>query len=216
VSTTEPIRPLKDVWLRPRRVFRELATRPIGAADYLLAAAQGVATSIMLYRTQLAASNAGAGEILGSSFIFGPLAGVVSMYLFAAIYGRLGARAGGKSTRNQVFHVLAYSGVPVAASLVIWMFTALLVGEAAIVERPGVEIDGFVAFVLRVQFASYMLLWLWTVVLQVMGFSEILGLSTRKAFGVWVLGQLLALLLTLFLSILIAVLFPGIVPSAPP
>jgi len=216
VSTTEPIRPLKDVWLRPRRVFRELATRPIGAADYLLAAAQGVVTSIMLYRTQLAGSHAGTAQILASSLLFGPLAGVVSMYLFAAIYGRLGARAGGKSTRNQVFHVLAYSGVPVAASLVLWMFTALLVGDAAIVERPGVEIDGFVAFVLRVQFASYMLLWLWTIVLQVMGFSEILGLTTRKAFGVWGLGQVLALLLTLFLSILITVLFPGIGPGAPP
>ena len=216
MSTTEPIRPLRDVWLRPRRVFRELATRPVGAADYLLAATQGVATSIMVYRTQLAGSNAGTAEILGSSVIFGPLGGVVSMYLFAAIYGRLGKRAGGKSARNQVFHVLAYGGIPVAASLVLWMFTALLVGEPAIVERPGVEIDGFVAFVLRAQFASYMLLWLWSVVLQVMGFSEVLGLATRKAFGVWVLGQLLGLLLTLFLSILIAVLFPGIVPSAAP
>ena len=216
MSTTEPIRPLKDVWLRPRRVFRELATRPIGAADYLLAATQGVASSIMVYRTQLAGSNVSTAEILGSSFIFGPLAGVVSMYLFAAIYGRLGTRAGGKSTRNQVFHVLAYGGVPVAASLLLWMFTALLVGEAAVVERPGVEIDSFVAFVLRVQLASYMLLWLWTIVLQVMGFSEILGLSTRKAFGVWVLGQVLALLLTFFFWILIAVLFPGNVPGAPP
>jgi Yip1-like protein len=215
VSTTEPIRPLKDVWLRPRRVFRELATRPVGAADYLLAATQGIATSIMVYRIQLAGSNVSAAEILGSSFIFGPLGGVVSMYLFAAIYGRLGARAGGKAARNQVFHVLAYGGIPVAASLVLWLFTALLVGETAIVERPGVEIDGFVAFVLRVQFASYMLLWMWSVVLQVMGFSEILGLATRKAFGVWVLGQLLGLLLALFLSILIAILFPGIVPSAP-
>jgi hypothetical protein len=215
VSTTEPIRPLKDVWLRPRRVFRELATRPIGAADYLLAATQGVASSIMVYRTQLAGSNVSTAEILGSSFIFGPLAGVVSMYVFAAIYGRLGTRAGGKSTRNQVFHVLAYGGVPVAASLLLWMFTALLVGEAAVVERSGVEIDSFVAFVLRVQLASYMLLWLWTIVLQVMGFSEILGLTTRKAFGVWVLGQVLALLLTFFFWILIAVLFPGNVPGAP-
>jgi hypothetical protein len=192
-----------------------LATRPIGAADYLLAATQGVASSIMVYRTQLAGSNVSTAEILGSSFIFGPLAGVVSMYLFAAIYGRLGTRAGGKSTRNQVFHVLAYGGVPVAASLLLWMFTALLVGEAAVVERPGVEIDSFVAFVLRVQLASYMLLWLWTIVLQVMGFSEILGLTTRKAFGVWVLGQVLALLLTFFFWILIAVLFPGNVPGAP-
>ena len=197
-------------------MFRELATRPIGAADYLLAATQGVATSIMFNRTQLAGSNVATAEILARSFIFGPLAGVVSMYLLAAIYGRLGKRAGGKTTRNQVFHVLAYGGMPVAASLLVWMFTALLVGEAAVVERPGAEIDGFVSFVLRAQFASYMLLWLWSVVLQVMGFSEILGFTTRKAFGVWVLGQVLALLLYLFLNILLGVLFPGIVPSAPP
>jgi hypothetical protein len=213
--STEPIRPLKDVWLRPRRVFRELATRPVGAADYWLAATQGVATSIMVYRTQLAGTNAGIAEILASAFIFGPLSGVVSMYLFAAIYGRLGKRAGGKSARNQVFHVLAYGGTPVAASLVLWILTALIVGEPAIVERPGVEIDGFVAFILRAQFTSYVLLLLWSIVLQVMGFSEILGLVTRKAFAVWVLGQLLALLLTLFLSILIAILFPGMIPSAP-
>jgi hypothetical protein len=197
-------------------VFRELATRPIGVADYLLAASQGIATSIMVYRTQLAGPNAGPADILETSFVFGPLGGVVSMYLFAAIYGRLGQRAGGKTTRNQVFHVLAYGGMPVAASLLVWMFTVLLVGEAAVVQRPGAEIDGFVSFVLRAQFASYMLLWLWSVVLQVMGFSEILGLTTRKAFGVWVLGQVLALLLYLFLNILIGVLFPGIVPSAPP
>lgn len=197
-------------------MFRELATRPIGVADYLLAASQGIATSIMVYRTQLAGPNAGTADILGTSFVFGPLGGVVSMYLFAAIYGRLGKRAGGKTTRNQVFHVLAYGGIPVAASLLVWMFTVLLVGEAAVVERPGAEIDGFVSFVLRAQFASYMLLWLWSVVLQVMGFSEILGLTTRKAFGVWVLGQVLALLLYLFLNILIGVIFPGVAPSAAP
>jgi hypothetical protein len=166
----------------------------------------------MVYRTQLSASGATAGEILGTAFIFGPIGGVVSMYLFAAIYGRLGARAGGKSTRNQVFHVLAYGGIPVAASLVLWIFTALVVGEAAIVEKPGAEVDGFVAFVLRAQFAAYMFLLFLSIVLQVMGFSETLGLATRKAFAVWVLGQLLWLLAAFFLSILITILFPGLVP----
>jgi hypothetical protein len=213
VSTTEQIRPLKDVWLRPRRVFRELATQPIGATDYLLAAAQGLATAVMVYRTQLSASGATAGEILGTAFIFGPIGGVVSMYLFAAIYGRLGTRAGGKSARNQVFHVLAYGGIPVAASLILWVFTALVVGEAAIVEKPGAEVDGFVAFVLRAQFAAYMFLLFWSIVLQVMGFSETLGLATRKAFAVWVLGQLLWLLAAFFLSILITILFPGLLPK---
>ena len=215
MSDAEPIRPLKDVWLRPRRVFRELANQPIGAADYLLAAVQGIATSIMVYRTQLSGTGATATQVLESSFVFGPLGGIVSMYLFAAIYGRLGARAGGKSARNQVFHVLAYGGIPVATSLILWIFTALLVGEPAIVDKPGVELDWFVALVLRAQFVAYLLLLFWSVVLQVMGFSEILGLSTRRALAVWVLGQLLWLLAALFLSLLLTVLFPGLAPAAP-
>jgi len=214
VSDSEPIRPLKDVWLRPRRVFRELANQPIGAADYLLAAVQGIATSIMVYRTQLSGTGATATQILESSFVFGPLGGIVSMYLFAAIYGRLGVRAGGKFARNQVFHVLAYGGIPVAASLILWIFTALLVGETAIVDKPGLELDWFVALVLRAQFVAYLLLLLWSVVLQVMGFSEMLGLSTRRSLAVWVFGQLLWLLAALFLSILIAVLFPGLAPAS--
>jgi len=192
-----------------------LATYPIGATDYILAAAQGMATSVMVYRTQLSGTGTTAAQLLGSALIFGPLGGVVSMYLFAAIYGRLGKRVAGQSARNQVFHVLAYGGIPVAASLILWIFTALLVGDAAIVDTPGVEVDGFVAFVLRVQFTAYMLLALWSIVLQVMGFSETLGLTTRRAFAVWVLGQLLGLLAFLFLSILIAILFPGIVPPTP-
>jgi Yip1 domain len=215
VSTTEEIRPIKDVWLRPRRVFRELATQPIGATDYLLAAAQGTATAVTLYRTQPPAPGFTAGEILGSLCIFAPLGGVLSMYIFAALYRRLGTRAGGKSARNQVFHVLAYGGIPVAASLFLWIFTALLVGEAAIIQKPAAELDGFVGFVLQAQLVAYVLLLFWSVVLQVMGFSETLGLTTRKAFAVWVLGQVLWLLAMFFLAIFIGLLFPGLVLPAP-
>ncbi len=196
-------------------MFRELATQPIGAMDYLLAAAQGLATAVTLYRTQPAASGFTAGEILGSACIFGPLGGILSLYVFGAIYRRLGQRAGGKSVRNQVFHVLAYGGIPVATSLVLWIFTALLVGEAAIVEKPAAEVDGFVGFVLHAQLAAYVFLWFWSIVLQVMGFSEILGLATRKAFAIWVLGQVLWLLAWLFLGILVTILFPGLVPPTP-
>jgi hypothetical protein len=215
MSSIEPIRPLKDVWLRPRRVFRELAGTPVGITDYLLAAAQGVATWIAMYRSQLAVSHVSVAEILQSSLLFGPIGGIVSLYLFAAVYARLGARAGGASARNAVFHVLAYGGIPVIASLLLWTVSLLLVGESAIAETPGAELDGFVAALLWLQFAGYLFLFLWSVVLQIMGFSEILGLATRKAFGVWLLGQVLVVLAALFLSLLIAILFPGAVPNSP-
>jgi hypothetical protein len=215
VASTDTIHPLKDVWLKPRRVFRELAGSPIGITDYLLAGAQGIATSIALYRSQLAGTHISAGDILSSSIMFGPVGGILSTFLFAAIYGRLGKRIGATSSRNQVFHVLAYGGLPVAASLLLWGISALVVGESAIIEAPGVIEDGFVAFVLRAQFVAWIFLLLWSVVLQVMGLSEILGVIIRKAFGVYVLGQVVALFAALLLSALIAILFPGVVPAVP-
>jgi len=202
-------------------VFRELAARPVGITDFLLAAAQGAASSVVVYRTEFAGIHASAADILKTAFLFGPIGGVVSMYLFAAIYGRLGTRAGGKAARNQVIHVLAYGGIPLAASLILYGFMALLIGPAAIVAAPGAaspggDVEWFVVLLLRLQFAVYLLLWFWSVVLQVMGFSEIWGLPTRKAFGVWVLGQLLALFAVLILSMAIAVLLPDIAPNAGP
>ena len=207
---TEPIRPLKDVWLRPRRVFRELAARPVGITDYLLAAAQGIGNFLALYRTEGAGARSSVEYILANSFAYGAIAGVASVFLMAVIYRRLGTRAGGKATTNQVIHVLAYGSVPLVASLAMWVLTALLAGEATFVETPRADVEGFLVLLLHEQFISYVLLLIWSIVLQVMGFSEIQGLTTRRAFGVWVLGQVIGFLASLFLALLVEALFPGV------
>jgi hypothetical protein len=213
--TPERISPLKDVWLRPRRVFRELAPQPVGTTDYVLAAAQGVATYLALFRAQSSVLRLTGWEIIGSSLRIGPIVGIASAFLFSVIYGRIGTRAGGKSTRQQVFHVLAYGGVPVVASLGLWGLTAALIGEAAFLDTPSGDADSFVTLVSGAQTVLYVLLLLWGVVLQVMGFSEIQGLELRKAFGVWVLGQLFGVLAFTVLVLILSVLFPGILPDAP-
>jgi hypothetical protein len=216
VLPTEPIHPLKDVWLRPRRVFRELASRPVGIVDYALAAAQGSGYFLALYRTEGAGAHSSVAEILGKSLAYGAVAGVASLFLMAVIYGRLGARAGGTgskaalSTTSQVIHVLAYGGVPLAASFALWVVTALLAGEAAFVDTPRADAEEFLVLLLHVQFTFYVLLLFWSIVLQVMGFSEIQGLTLRKAFGVWLLGQIVGFLASLFLALMVEALFPGL------
>lgn len=187
-----------------------MAARPVGAIDYLLAAAQGIGNFLALYRTQGAGAHRGLEEILGNSFAYGTVAGVLSLGLMAIIYRRLGDRAGGKSTTPQVIHVLAYGSVPLAVSLAIWVLTALLAGDAAFVETPRADTEGFLVLLVRLQFISYVLLLIWSIVLQVMGFSEIQGLSTRKAFGVWVLGQIVGFLASLLLALAIETAFPGL------
>ena len=194
-------------------MFRELATRPIGAVDYLLGAAQGIAGWLAFSRAQNAGATSGVAEIFFKAILIGTPAGIASLFLFCSIYARLGVRAGRTVGRNQVFHVVAYGGVPLAASLIIWLFAALLIGEVAFEQAPRPEVEGFVALLLRMQFIAYILLTLWSVVIQVMGLSEITGLIIRKAFGLWVLGQVIAFLALLFLMILVATLFPSVVTT---
>jgi len=163
---------------------------------------------LALYRTQEAGAQRSVAEILADSSAYGAVAGVASLFLMALIYRRLGNRAGGKATNAQVIHVLTYGSVPMAASLAIWVLTALLAGEATFVATPRADLDGFLALLLHVQFASHILLLIWSIVLQVMGFSEIQGLTTRKALGVWVLGQVIGFLASLFIAAVVGALFP--------
>jgi hypothetical protein len=216
VEPSENIRPLKDVWLRPRRVFRALSTQPVGLVDYLLAATIGIGNFLALYRPQGAEAHAPVLEIVVQSVAYGAIAGIVGTLLMGLIYTRLSARAGGRATVPQVIHVLAYGNVPTAAAAGLWILSALLIGEAAFIDTPKTEVEGFPAFLVFVQVAVYLLLTLWSVVLQVMGLSEVQGFLVRKAFGVWVLGQLIWVLASLFLVQLLQLLFAGVLPHIAP
>ena len=191
-------------------MFRELAAQPVGIADYLLMAAQGIGNFLALYRTVDAGKHTSVAAIAANSCAYGAVLGVASLFLMAIIYRRLGARAGGKSTTSQVVHVLAYGSMPMVASLAIWLLTALLAGEDTFLETPRPDLEGFLVLLLHVQFISYVLLLIWSVVLQVMGLSEIQGLATRRAFAVWVVGQVIGFLASLLLALLIEALSPGI------
>ena len=202
-NVPETVRPLHDVWLRPRRVARELASTPVGLADYLLGAAQGILNWLVLSRVQSVGASAGVATILGRALVAGPLAGVLGMYLMATVYLRLGRRLGGGATRAQLVHVLAYSGAPMLVSLLLWLVTAALAGRAVFLASPGAGVEPFILLVLRLQIIAHGILVGWSLLLQVMGLSEAERLPIGRAFGVWVLGQALVLLALMVLRILL-------------
>lgn len=208
MNDTDPIHPLKDVWLRPRRVFRALSKQPIGPLDYILAAAQAVAF-YTIFNFQTAEMRAVAWNIVPLL----PIAGVFSALFYTLIYTRLGARAGPRGNRGEIFHILAYSGVPQVAAMLLWIFTFLLLGEAPWLDQSRSDVDGFVWIVARIQFGISVLLFAWSYLLQVMGFSEIFGLNVRKSLALWVLGQLVYTLIMFVLFVFLGVLFPQLLPK---
>jgi hypothetical protein len=211
-NSSRPIRPLTDVWLKPRRVFRELAAAPITRTDYLLAAAQGMVSWLALCRAQSAGLHSSVEEIFGKSLIVGPIAGVLGILVMSAIYGQIGRRIGGSATRSQVFHVLAYGGVPLVVSLGIWAVTGLLLGTTAFIDKAPPDMDFLPGLLLKFQSVAHVALIGWSLLIQVMGFSEVQGLAVKRAFGIWVIGQLLVLCAVIFL---IVVLYGPNVPPPP-
>lgn len=204
----DSIRPLHDVWLRPRRVFRELAAAPIGRVDLALAAAQGVVGFLGYCRARNLGASYGPLQIFGAATLVGSLLGVLGLYVMAIIYSRLGGGSSNPAVRRQTIHVLAYGAVPVAVSLGIWVLTALLAGDAAFLATPRPEDEGFVAILLSAQVISYVLLMVWSVLLQTMGLSEVFRVATGRAFAIWILGQLVGMLAALIVAAFVTALIP--------
>jgi Yip1 domain len=209
-NTPRPVRPLVDVWLRPRRVFRELADVPVGRTDYLLAAAQGMVSWLALCRAQSVGLHSSVTEIFTLAALAGPVAGVLGVLLMTAIYGQIGRRAGGSATRAQIFHVLAYGGVPLVVLLGLWAITAVVLGSTAFVKQAPANLDLFPGLLFHLQSVAHWTLIGWSLLIQIMGFSEIQGFIVRRAFGIWVIGQLLVLVAVMMLAL--AIYGPGGVP----
>ena len=212
VMPNDPIRPLHDVWLRPRRVFRALATEPVGHLDLLLGAAQGIVGLLSYCRARNLGATYGLVQVFGGAAVAGSVVGALNLYVMGTIYARIAGGTANPGLRRQTIHVLAYGAVPMAVSLAIWVLTALIAGDASFLSTPRAEDEGFVAILLSAQFISYVLLMIWSLVLQIMGFSEIFKISTGKAFGIWILGQLIGGLAALFLAVIVMTLVPGTGP----
>ena len=208
MNDTDPIHPLKDVWLRPRRVFRALSKQPIGPLDYILAAAQGIA-SCTIFAVHTPEVRASVWKIIA----WGPVAGVFSTLIYTLIYTRLGMRVGGSGKREEIFHILAYSGVPQMAWVLLCIVTCLVLGEAPWPAETGNEVDGFVWIVARIELGIGYLMFAWSYLLQVMGFSEIFGLNMRKSLALCLLGQLICTLLAIFALGFLLSLFPQLLPK---
>jgi len=190
-------------------VFRELDAEPVGRMDLLLSAAQGIVGFLVYCRILNAGATYGLAPIFGASVFAGALLGIAGLYVMGAIYSRLAAGMGRPGARRQILHVLAYGGVPVAASLGIWILTALIAGNAAFLAAPRPEDEGFIAILLNAVSVSYLLLSLWSILLQLMGFSEVLKVTIGKAALLWILGRLVAFLAVLCLKVMTTALIPG-------
>lgn len=200
--------PVREVCIRPRKVFRELADSPVGPVDYALSAAQGIALALFFSRVKNMGLTAGIAEILFRAVAQGTLSGIAVIWLQSWLYTWLGRQTGGVGKRAAIMHVLAYGSAPLLITLALGCLSALFMGVDAFVAQPK-DPEIFETLIGTALTAGFLIPALWSVVLQIMGLSEVHRVRFRGALGTWLLGQALQAVLSLLFLLSVGMPVPS-------
>ncbi|REK09895.1 MAG: YIP1 family protein [Planctomycetota bacterium] len=124
----ERLNPWRSIWTQPRATIRQIVdTNPTNMV-VLLAAIGGISQAL----DQAAARGLGGmipmPAVLGVALVFGPILGLISLYVGGAVLWFSGRLLGGAANYEHVRAALGWSQVPLAFGLVLWIPKFLALG----------------------------------------------------------------------------------------
>jgi len=177
------INPWKEVWLHPRNTIKAILKYNPKYMVLPLAALAGIANSAIEF--ELMDGIIGGSSFIGSSIV-AALLGIVSLYVSGFLLSLTGSWIKGKANALKLRAVVAWSGVPIVASLLLFipLFFALNSGATGTVAT-----SSFVSLILGV----------WSLVLYIGMIAEV------QKFSIW--KSILNILLVLIILLIPALLF---------
>lgn len=124
------INPWISIWIKPRRTSHYILEQDSETLMYLLAAIGGIVSVFDRMSDRELGDDLSLVVILAIAFIGGPVAGVIGMYISAAVLSWTGAWFKGQAHKDDIAQVYAWSNVPMVFLLVCWLGILLMVGPA--------------------------------------------------------------------------------------
>ncbi len=183
-TTQQMLNPWVSIWTRPRATIQQIVDVNPQRYIWVLAAVSGVADALNQ------ASERSAGDELGLPLILlivvaaGSIGGIVSLYLFGALFRWTGGWMGGKASAENLRAAIAWSSVPVICSLVLWIPSFAIFGqELSTTETPNIDVNPSLLFVLFGYGAIEMIIGVWAFVVLLKCIGQVQGFSAWKALG---------------------------------
>lgn len=200
------LRPFTTIWTRPRVTIRGIVARDPQLHVVLLVCLAGLEQALDRASTRNSGDQIPMVAIIAIACVFGPLGGLLKLWLGSHLIRLSGSWIGGSGTREHIKTAMAWASVPVVFVLPLWIPTILLLGsEAFTAETPRLDSQptiymSFIAIVIAKGILS-----LWSLVLlcntiaEVQGFrSAWRGLGNIILAGVVLMFPFVVLLLLLF------------------
>ncbi|MEF7566128.1 Yip1 family protein [Bacillus infantis] len=193
-------RPIISIWTAPRETIRHQMKHSKFGWLFLLAALAGISYFLDSASTGNLAdkANASAGGIVLIGLFAGPVLGLISWVFFSAVYFGIGKLFGGESTFKEMLYAVAWSNIPIIASLLLWIPDLGIMGDGAFSQYLS-DVNGF--GVIIILFTSFLeiVLTVWYAVILVKGVAAAHQFSAWKGLGVIIVPGLFVLLLAILL-----------------
>jgi hypothetical protein len=194
--------PFLTIWLRPRATIRGILDSNPGYLVIPLAMAGGVIQTLDRAAQRDAGDQMPLAGILILALVLGPISGLIGVYLGGAMLGWAGRKLGGHGASQDVRAALAWSEVPVLATIPLWILQLAVVGHEMFTSNtPVLDSNPGIGMVLLVTGLIELVLAFWFFVTMLKCLGEAHGFSAWKA-----LGSLLFLTLLIAIPVVILVM----------
>ena len=198
--------PFWTIWLNPRATIRGIVSTnpafrvlPIAIVGGILEALQLESLAFQLKSLVFVGDHLNILSILLIALVLGPPLGLIFLYAGAWIVAMSCRMLGGQADSREVRSALAWSSVPLLATIPIWIIRLVLLGsELFTFYKPHLTAHPALAYFVAATVVPELVLSIWWLVVTVKALGEVQRFSAWKA-----LGSMLLLLTPLIILIVI-------------
>lgn len=191
----------KKIWTSPRLVFKYLNDNRYDKYVTVLLVFAGITRTFDRASTKSMGDDMSLAAVIGFSIILGGLLGWITYYIYAAAMCWTGKWLGGIGDTKSLLRMIAHAMIPSIVALIFLIPQIVLFGNSLFQSEMDIYSNGIVATIIFfVTVLIEITLGIWTVVIFVIGISEVQQLSIGRS----ILNMLLPALIIVFPIMLIA------------
>lgn len=195
------------IWTKPREVFKFIKDKQYAKFVNLLLVLAGISSSFDRALINDMGDRMSIWAILGWNIILGALLGWISYYIYAALLSWTGKWLNGKGDNTSILRILSYAMIPAIISLLFLIPQIGIYGNEIFKANGDITSAGLLAnIIVYSSMVLKLILGIWTIVLCVIGVSEVHKLSIGKS----ILNLLLPILVFAVPIIIIVLVFTSV------
>ncbi len=171
-----------NIWTKPREVFKYINEKPFDKYVKILLVLAGISRALDRASMKDMGDNMSLWGILGISIVVGGLLGWISYYIYASLLSWTGGWLDGQGDTNALLRILSYAMIPSIVAMLFLIPQIAIYGNEIFKAEGDIISAGLIPNIVVYGFMIIqIILGIWTMVLCVIGVSEVQKFSIGKA-----------------------------------